>query len=164
MLKILLITFICGTLFTLFGTLLAIILQKENKKITSFLLAFASGSMLSIVFVDLLNELIELNESIQAGLYIGIGIILIVYLLIFLLHQSIDHCSHKGECHVDEKHHVCHDRVHAQQFVDSIQEGKNFMSAGFILFIAMCIHNFPEGISLGVTYSLKEMSGYTFAI
>ena len=160
MLKVIGITLICGTLFTLLGTLLAMALQKENKKLTSSLLAFSSGSMLSIVFVDLFSELLELSETIQAGLYIGIGIILVVFVLILVLHQSIDHCSH----HVDEEHQICHDRAHAQQFVDSIEEGKHFIQAGLILLVAMCIHNFPEGISLGVTFSLKEVSGYTFAI
>lgn len=159
MLKVIGITLICGTLFTLLGTLLAMALQKENKKLTSSLLAFSSGSMLSIVFIDLFSELLELSETIQAGLYIGIGIILVVFVLILVLHQSIDHCSHHGECHVDEEHQICHDRAHAQQFV-----GKHFIQAGLILLIAMCIHNFPEGISLGVTFSLKEVSGYTFAI
>lgn len=164
MLKVIGITLICGTLFTLLGTLLAMALQKENKKLTSSLLAFSSGSMLSIVFIDLLNELLELSETIQAGLYIGIGIVLVVFVLILVLHQSIDRCSHHGECHVDEEHQICHDRAHAQQFVDSIEEGKHFIQAGLILLVAMCIHNFPEGISLGVTFSLKEVSGYTFAI
>lgn len=50
MLKVIGITLICGTLFTLLGTLLAMALQKENKKLTSSLLAFSSGKYVKYCF------------------------------------------------------------------------------------------------------------------
>ena len=78
MLKVIGITLICGTLFTLLGTLLAMALQKENKKLTSSLLAFSSGSMLSIVFIDLLNEYLSFGKyagSLKKYQAIGIGFV-----------------------------------------------------------------------------------------
>lgn len=165
MLRVILSTLICGTLFTCIGYLIAIFTKKENKRTTSFLLAFASGSMLSIVFIDLFPELIEISQNFKMGIYIALFLILVFYLLIFYLHQLFDNCHHKGEdCHIDEEHHICHDRAHAHQFVESIEHHASFLQAGLILFFAMCIHNFPEGISLGVTFSLSKMSGYTFAL
>ena len=156
--QVILITLIFGSIFTLIGSILAILLQRENKKVTSFLLAFASGSMLSIVFIDLFNELIEQANKINHGVIIALVLVVCFFAFIFFLHQLVDHCTHHShqDCHVDENHQICHDRAHAHQFLTSMKEGENLFHAGIILFIAMCIHNFPEGISLGVTFKLQS--------
>lgn len=172
MLKLIIIAFIVSTLFTLIGTLIALFIKKENSKVTSFFLAFASGSMISICFIDLFPELIEISKQKNFHFAWILLIIFAFFFVIFFLHTLFDHCSHHRhdhECHVDEAHHVCHDRAHAYLFIENTEEHhdkKHLFHAGLILFIAMCIHNFPEGISLGVTFALekKEATKYIFAI
>lgn len=172
MLELIITAFIIATIFTILGSIIAILVKKENAKITSFFLAFASGSMLSICFIDLFPELIEMSQAKHFHFVWIILIIFAFFTVILLLHTLFDHCSHHRhdhECHVDEGHLVCHDRAHAYLFIENIEEQhnkRNLLHAGLVLFLAMCIHNFPEGISLGVTFALEKANAtkYAFAI
>jgi len=108
------------------GGLLAII-KKPGKKSFGFLMGLAAGVMITLSFLELVNEALQLSGYLITTIGFGAGA-----LFMFLLDVFIPHIRF-GE---KEK---------------SMFNSKLFRT-GILVFIGISIHNIPEGIAVGAGY------------
>ncbi len=146
-----------GTIFgTLLGALFGCFFKSINKEATSFLTSFSVGSLLSLTFIDLFPESIELmtettNNEFLSTLYVLL-IVMFAGLLFYFLHECLHLLTHHhSKDHSDED--TCKDHAHSVEVFNE----KYFAFASFIFFIAISIHNIPEGLTLGISFS-KEVN------
>lgn len=146
-----------GTIFaTLIGASFGFFFKKLKKEITSFLSSFSVGSLFALSFLELFPESLEnmeaaINDSFLSTLYILL-IILGTGLLFYLMHEILHLLTHHhSKDHSDEE--TCKDHAHSVEVFNE----KSIGFASFIFLIAISIHNIPEGLTLGITFS-KETS------
>lgn len=116
-----------GTFGTTLGGILGIVLKKNSNKFLSFILALASGLMMSVICFDLIPESLEISNIFEAILGILLGIIAMIFcdLLVDKKFSSKIHTNNK--------------------------ENK-LLKTGMIVSIGLAIHNFPEGLAIRVWF------------
>jgi ZIP family zinc transporter len=112
---------------TLIGSLIAVWAGNRSPKIITYLLSFAAGAMMSLVFIDIIPEVMELASVSMtvSGIVIGIAVILI-----------FDTVSDK----------MMHDK---DSEIALTQKMDKILRSGYIMLIAIGIHNLPAGLAIG---------------
>lgn len=135
---------ILGSLFAGFATgvgALPIYLKKEfSKKTLDIGLGFSAGIMLVASFVSLIIPAIneaEITYPKAIAFPVVIIGILIGYLLIIFIHEYLPHE------HITKTNDMNHDR--------------NISRVGLVV-LAICLHNFPEGLAVGVGFGTENSS------
>lgn len=129
----LLITFLAG-LATAIGSVFAFVLKKDNLKALSVGLGFSAGVMIFLSFTDIIPSASQMlsNDFPNRHDWIVYGGFIIGILIAILIDYFIpDHISEKELEHSDE-------------VVDKEHRMKR---AGLLTAVAICIHNFPEGMA-----------------
>ncbi len=176
-----LITFISGVVGTGIGGLVGVILKKDSNKIVSLLLSFAAGVMFSVVCFDLMTESInQMNTLDNQTVFIKVSIIslavLIGYLVVWGLNVLIDKKTDNHIAHIDEMHPKTADDldelIHSNHYEEHMKSNTQLFIAGLVMMFAIALHNLPEGMVIGASYStstnLKETlfsgSGFIMAV
>lgn len=136
---IILLTLVTGAGGLALGGLLAALLKRESKKLTSLLISFTAGLMLCIVSLDMLPEAIEANNN----YYLPPIFLLVGFGVTFLLNCWIDKSAHHKD---DSAPHHCacgHHDLH---------------TAGVVLAAAIALHNIPIGLAVGTTVAAHGIS------
>ena len=133
-------TAVAGFGATTFGAIPALFLRRLNEHFNNNLLSFAAGVMLAATVFSLLIPSIDLSKaqgdsSVSAVLQ-SVGFLFIGGFTLWFLNELLPH-EHFGKGH------------HGAQG-DKIRKIWLFV-------IAIAIHNFPEGLSVGVATSTKEL-------
>lgn len=131
-----LITFV----FTTLGSLCIYFLKgKLNPKFNSSLLGFAAGIMISAGIFGLILPAIEASASWKKLSFIPVTIgVLLGALLLVVVDKTVPH-------------------IHESQ---KMEEGpKNTLTKAQKLFLAVTIHNIPEGLAVGIAFSSAIQSG-----
>lgn len=139
LLKTTLIGLFFGTFGTTIGGIIGVTFKKTSKKFLSFVLAFASGLMISIVCFDLIPEAFNLTGIVN--IFIGIMFGIVTMILCDIL--------------VDRK------------FNNKIKfkDNKNtLLKTGIIVSIGLALHNFPEGLAIGSGFEASIKLGLSLAI
>lgn len=151
---------LCAILSSLVPLLLGggfvLLIEKYKKRVYDFFLMFSAGTILALLCFDLFPESYQISSNIHhlGFLFWVIGFVLF-FILLFFLHILIEKIFHEEKA--EEKHH---DHSH----IDAYLESKNsYKFAGIALVIAMFFHNFPEGMSLGITLSCNLNEGISLA-
>lgn len=138
-LKTTLIGLFFGTFGTTIGGILGIFLKTKSQKLLSFILAFASGLMTSIVCFDLIPEALEITTIANCIIGILFGIVSMI---------------------------VC-DILVEKKFTTSfrsIKKENTLLKTGIIVSIGLAIHNFPEGLAIGSGFGASLRLGYSLAL
>ena len=159
-LVITIITFISGVIGTGLGGLIGAVLNKDSKKIVSLLLSFAGGVMLSVVCFDLMDNALHAYDgyslSKYAVLFVSISVAL-GYLIIWGLNTWIDKTTNKEIKHIDSLHPQTADDLDELIHSDHLEHHKNtngkLFVAGLVMMFAIALHNLPEGMVIGASYS-----------
>ena len=130
MTKITILSLIAGVAGTGVGGLLGIVFADKGKKFVSCVLNFAAGIMLAMVFLNLIPTALTQSDTPQIKLIVLVGVVL-GGAGIYLLNLAINGVNLQ---------------VHA---VNADNTAKNFLKSGIILFLAISLHNIPEGLALG---------------
>ena len=130
---------ICGLGFG--GLLAALLLRKRSSDtIICWLLSFAAGVMISIVCFRLIPEAFE-----YANMFISLLGIIFGIFIIMILNRVVDKMTETRKEKL-EVHHTHEELFHESQFV----AGRgSMMRSGVIMFLAIALHNIPEGIAIG---------------
>ena len=152
-------TTIAGIGGTGLGGLIGALLQKDSNRTVSLLLSFAGGVMLSVVCFDLVVEGLETNVGVMtviAAIAIGVAVI---YALNYLIDKNTNHeVPHIDESHpktaddLDELIHSDHYSVHYANHDNKF----TLMVAGIVMACAIALHNVPEGMTIGASYSSND--------
>ncbi len=127
-----------GVLGTGAGGLLSVIVKKPTPRFTGTILAFAAGVMLSIIFLELIEEAIEFSG--YAAAVVGLALGMAVF---YLLDHFLPH----------------HHPVSAE---DTPFGG--YLKKGTLLALGIALHNFPEGLAIGTGYVGSPELGLSLAI
>ena len=156
---LLLTTALAGVAGTGVGGLIGAMLQKDSNRTVSLLLSFAGGVMLSVVCCDLILEAVETN----VGIVMVIGAIAFGVAVTFLLNYLIDKKTNPEVPHIDENHPKTADDLDELIHSDHLQQHRKKKDTKFALFVAglvmasaIALHNVPEGMTIGASYSSNE--------
>lgn len=164
---IIIITFISGVIGTGLGGLVGAILKRDSNKIVSLLLSFAGGVMLSVVTFDLIPEAFFPEGAIQAvSIWVIVLGVLFGYGVVYLLNAWIDKTTNPEVKHIDKEHpktaddldeliHADHLNAHRSNTKTSYAE---LFIAGIVMACSIALHNVPEGMVIGATYAVDNVS------
>ena len=139
-LEITLIGLMAGTMGTGIGGLLALSLLRPSNSVLGLMLGFSGGIMLSIVFMELLQEAAK-NSFAHMIVGLLLGILVFVYLDNYFPHW----------------HYVSEETV-GKAYV------RNYVRKGVLIATGIALHNLPEGIAIGAGFASSEQMGITLAI
>jgi len=149
-------TAIAGVGGTGLGGLIGGMLQKDSTRTVSLLLSFAGGVMLSVVCFDLITEAIETG----VGVMVVIGAVAFGVIVIYLLNYLIDRNTNPEVPHIDENHPRTADDldelIHSDHYEHHMSKHDNKFAlfvAGMVMACAIALHNVPEGMTIGASYS-----------
>lgn len=162
-LAITVITFVSGVIGTGLGGVIGAVLRRDSSKIVSLLLSFAAGIMLAVVCFDLMSEPIELMKSGSLPSYTPIIVVAAVvagYAVVWLLNLIIDKCTNHEVKHIDETHPATADDldelIHSNHYETHKKAKSQLFVAGLVMLSAIALHNLPEGMVIGASYSSVE--------
>lgn len=139
LLKTTLIGLFFGTFGTTLGGIIGVTLKNTSKKFLSFILAFASGLMISIVCFDLIPESLEISSLSNVLLGIIAGIIVMILCDITIQKRF-------------------NTKISSSNFQNSL------LRTGIIVSIGLALHNFPEGLAIGSGFGASLRLGYSLAL
>ncbi len=126
-----------GTFGTTLGGIIGVTIKKHSNKFLSFILAFASGLMMSVICFDLLPEAFGISKIVTVVLGTILGIIAMI---------------------------IC-DLIVEKKFNSKIRRGTNdLLKTGIIVSIGLALHNFPEGLAIGSGFEASIKLGLSLAI
>ena len=128
-----------GTFGTTLGGLIGISLKGASKKFLSFILALASGLMMSIVCFDLIPEALEISNMYSVLWGIVFGIIVMIF------------CNRVVEKNIKIKN-------------SNTDYFNTMLKTGIIVSLGLAIHNFPEGLAIGSGMDVSLKLGMNLAI
>jgi len=149
-----LVSFLVGVVGMGVGGVVTALFGSRTDKMTSIFLSFAGGVMISIVFLELLPEAIEM-----ANLMIGISGLILGAALVFILNGLMDRLS---TTRIGSKLHDTYaDFFHSS---DVITRKSSMLRSGIIMIFAIALHNIPEGLAMGTAGFYDTRLGFTLAI
>lgn len=125
-----------GTIGTFIGGLIGISLKKISNKFLSFLLALASGLMLSVISFELLPEAMQMSSNFHIILGIFLGILLMII------------------CNIIVEHKI----------TDKKMSTNSILKTGIVVSIGLAIHNIPEGLAIGTGLENSIKLGVSLAL
>ena len=138
-LTIFLITLVTGAGGLALGAALAAAVHSPSDKMTSALLRFTAGVMLSVVCFDLIEDALEGAE----GIFPILLWLLIGFCCTYLLNCLIDRGAHHGHTH-----------GHSHGSAGMCACGRHSLrTAGLVLAAAVALHNMPVGMAIGATFA-----------
>lgn len=144
------------------GGLIGVLFGKLSNNGTSMVLSFTGGLMLAIVFFDLVPESISLTSFsvVICGILVGVLVLLVIN---YLLERKLDVLNMLGKSEV--KTFAINNFVSAlgQQNNKKIEKQKLFKT-GIIMFIAIALHNLPEGMAIGTMGSVSTNASFKLAV
>ena len=151
---IILLSMIAGVAGMGLGGLLTALFGNKSDKMISIFLSFSGGVMMSIAFVELIPEAIELSNIavMVAGLFIGA-------VLVFSLHYLMDYLSRSGG--KSKLHETFAEYFHSG---DMISKKSSMLRSGMVMLFAIGLHNVPEGLAMGAAGNYDAKLGLTLAI
>lgn len=128
-----------GTFGTTLGGIIGITFKSTTKKFLSFILALASGLMMSIICFDLIPEALEISDIPNTMLGILVGIIVMI---------------------------LCNVLVEKKLKKKSVNSDplNTMLKTGIIVSLGLAIHNFPEGLAIGSGMEASFKLGINLAI
>ncbi len=159
---IILITFIAGVIGTGVGGLVGVLLNRDNNKIVSLLLSFAAGVMLSVVCFDLIIDCLECYQNNKISPYLTVLFVSVGYFVIWAFNDLIDKRTNNEVKHIDSSHPKTADDldelIHMDHYVYHKNSNTNLFIAGLVMMFAIALHNLPEGMVIGTSYSVNYQS------
>lgn len=128
-----------GTFGTTLGGIIGVVIKKHSNKFLSFILAFASGLMMSVICFDLLPEALGISNIVNVIIGTIIGIVSMIFCDILLEKKFSVNSKTKGM-------------------------ENNLLKTGIIVSIGLAIHNFPEGLAIGSGFEASLKLGLSLAI
>jgi ZIP family zinc transporter len=128
-----------GTFGTTLGGIIGVVIKKNSNKFLSFILAFASGLMMSIICFDLIPEALGISGILSVIIGVIIGIISMIFCDLL----------------VEKKFNVNNIKISGKE---------SLLRTGIIVSIGLAIHNFPEGLAIGSGFGASLKLGLSLAI
>lgn len=152
MFVLVLVSAIAGIVGTGIGGIVGVFFGRKNEKTLSGVLGFASGVMLSIVCFDLLPQAIFMSNSLCFVIASLLGGVIMVLLLGCFVDKYTEY---------RKKDIKTHDNLLDLNYLEVPPTSGNtsLYRAGIIMFLAISLHNFPEGMAIGAGGYTNQANG-----
>lgn len=154
------ITAIAGIGGTGLGGVVACLFRRDSDKTVSLLLSFAAGIMTSVVCFDLLTEALHPDGQ-ATNVWLVVCGVVVGFVVIALLNAWIDKTTNHEVAHIDENHPQTADSLeeltHANHLFEHMkgrQPRRGLFLAGLVMAAAIALHNVPEGMVIGASFSI----------
>ncbi len=146
--------------FTFISTVIGGFLALKFKRLLPYLFAFASGSLIAVVFFDLLPESLEIANSLS----FSVRNLLLILVASFLFYSFIERFFLTHHHHEDEKDHghilgpIGAGSLIVHSLLDGVAIGIAYQAnttIGLIVGLAVVCHDFTDGVNT-VTLMLKH--------
>jgi ZIP family zinc transporter len=121
------------------GSILILILRKIEEKFIGFLMGFASGVMLTVSFLELFTEAVDISGMVWSVAFFAVGAILMI---------AIDHTIPHMEFGVWE---------------NEVRD-RGMLNSGLTIALGMSLHNIPEGLVVSAGFVHAPSLGIFVAI
>ncbi len=151
------------------GGLIAII-RRPGRRSYGFLMGITAGVMISLAFLELVNEALEMAGWVTATLGFGAGAIFMFILDHFAPHIRFGEKEIPGHPHESSiqapsnglRLQLGRGYRHMRQRNKNVD--RKLAKTGLLLAIGITIHNLPEGIAVGAGYLVNPQFGLFIAI
>jgi ZIP family zinc transporter len=147
---------------------LIVVIRKPGKRSFGFLMGITAGVMISLSFLELVNEAWALKGFWTATIGFGAGALLMLLVDILVPHIRFEEMETRGVERPAEqetsirpnpgRHRYGHAHTHTK-IIDP-----RLFKTGILLAIGITIHNFPEGIAVGAGYMHMPRFGMFIAL
>ena len=156
-----------ASLGTGLGGLVAVI-RKPGKRSFGFLMGITAGVMISLSFLELVNEAWKLKGFWTATIGFGAGAFFMLLIDILVPHIRFGELEAQGiekpaEHEIDARSHTGRHRFGRTSTHTSIVD-RGLYRSGILLAIGITIHNLPEGIAVGAGYMHTPEFGFFIAL
>lgn len=149
------------------GGLIAII-RRPGRRSYGLLMGFTAGVMISLSFLELVNEAWELAGPVTATIGFGIGAIFMFVLDHFAPHIRFGEkeipgkdCEHSDTMNIPSIGMGRH--RHGRFGMQTYPVNRSLMKTGLLLAVGITLHNLPEGIAVGAGYLTNPQFGIFIA-
>lgn len=141
--QIVLIELLVGIIGTCLGSATAVLTRKFSAQVTNYLLAFAGGVMMSLVFFDLIPEALAVSNvwMVTGGIIIGLVFIMVLDIMTDKITDASEERQDNGS-----------------------KSEKSILKSGVVMLIAVGVHNLPAGIVIGAGGAHDEQIGVMMAL
>jgi ZIP family zinc transporter len=151
---------------TRLGGLIAVI-RKPGPRQYGFLMGITAGVMITLSFLELVNEAWELAGFATATIGFAAGAIFMFLMDVTIPHirfgvEEIPHSAQSGAVAISETHH--HGRHRFGQLRSSTSIEQRLLKSGILIAIGITIHNIPEGFAVGAGYMHEPAFGIFIAL
>ena len=149
---------ICG--MGLGGIVSAVLLKKPSENMICWLLSFAAGVMVSIVCFGLIPEAFELAGIVYSVVGLILGIVIVMG-----LNNLVDKLTITKKENL--KIHSTHEELYHESQLISNHLGADMprmLRSGILIFIAISLHNIPEGMAIGAGGSHSYNLGFILTL
>ncbi len=146
----LLLTLLAG-LATAIGSVFAFVIKKDNLKALSVGLGFSAGVMILLSFRDIIpasREMLAPNYPVHGDWIVYFGFIIGIVVAVLIDYFIPDHIDEEELAHRN----------------DVVTPDHRMKRAGLLMAVAICIHNFPEGMATFLTASHNITLGVSVAL
>ncbi|NTU90201.1 MAG: ZIP family metal transporter [Actinobacteria bacterium] len=164
LLYIIIVTVIAGVGGTGLGGIIGALFKSDSSKTASLLLSFAAGVMLSIVCFDLVTSAIyPESASGQTDILFVIGAMALGVAVVYALNYVIDRSVNKEVVHITKDHPKTADDldelIHSDHLATHMlhhDSKSSLFVAGLVMAGAIALHNVPEGMVIGASFSYHD--------
>jgi len=142
------------------GIISAVLLKKPSENMICWLLSFAGGVMVSIVCFGLIPEAFELAGVVSSVVGLICGVVAIM-----TLNRLVDKITITSK--ENRKIHSTHEDLYHQSQLINNPAGTSvprMLRSGILIFIAIALHNIPEGMAIGAGGSYNFQLGLLLTI
>ncbi|HLE50518.1 MAG TPA: ZIP family metal transporter [Anaerolineales bacterium] len=148
------------------GGLIAVI-RRPGPRQYGFLMGITAGVMITLSFLELVNEAWELQGFATATIGFGAGAIFMFVVDVTIPHirfgvKEIPHSAESNAIDTPEPHR--HGRRRSGQVRNRTPIEQGLLKSGILIAIGITIHNFPEGIAVGAGYMHTPAFGIFIAL
>ncbi len=171
---VMILALVAGVVGTGVGGVIGVLLRGKGNKVMGRVLSFAGGVMVGIVAFEMIPEAVEMtvvDGKLWTGVLIACAMIVVGMAVIYGLNKLIDVLENMRDTHRElaELHHEtailqAKQKEEEKNAVSSPESRKRMLKAGFIMLVAIALHNFPEGMAIGAGGMASTTTGVLIAI
>lgn len=155
--QILMITLIAGVLGTGLGGILGVLFCRNSVRVTSLLVSFAAGIMLSVVCFNMIEEaVVPENAGRQMSILLVDAGIAAGFLMVWGLNSWVESVRAAGKSVPGRETAVSGGQRSADRGKRR-SANYNLLTAGIVMILAIAIHNLPEGMVIGASCVADSM-------
>lgn len=172
--EIVIVSLIAGVGGTGLGGLIGILFRHSSNHVISLLLSVTSGIMVAIVCFELIPESVQASYDSfgDYGVFLSGISILAGVVVVLILNWMIDRSTGPQVAHTAAPEHPdTHDNldelVHIDHYNEHYKQGdskRDLWMAGVVIACAIALHNIPEGMSIGASYSIQTEGAIVTAL